>query len=322
MPMYTSTGELYVQAVDAWLANPIIGSGRDGTLVFDGVNPVIIQGTSIAPALVNGRLRYALTDACQSVQAKRMVCSDTVEISLNFNYPVKAWEIEGPETGMFYISDNGDSSSNQSAVTGLLGRGVTQRTSGAGGAGKTAVAAGSAGSNSATTGYGGDGGAGGSGGAGGAGGGDGVVTLTSPDASGQWKDIVDLALLTGHNYNGGIIKGGAGGGGGGFATAGVGTYSSAGGAGGGVVLCAFGKITNGANITLEAMGGNSANASGTNGQGTGGGGGGGAIGLRYGQADAEPTLDASGGTCGTPTSGGAAGTAGSVGQTSVLSYLT
>ena len=275
----------------------IWGSRLDGNLLFDGVSPVLVDGTSITPTA--GPL-YTLT---RDVFANVLTISPGVTIRTN-GFCIRCLELIGDATTL--IHDNGEDASSILPGQELSNAPTSLRTTGGGG---TRVTTDSNGTNSTGSpvvrSFGGSGGAGGALGirTGGTGG------VCTPPAPPNYMPDEPLAMIcTRPSDQGGIgYNGGAGGGGG--ASNGAGTSGSGGGGGGTVwVFAATCNYAGG----IQARGGNG--SAGVSGNASGGGGGGGGMVRMHSRYYAlTPVISVAGGTGGAGIGTGLSGADGSPG---------
>ena len=282
------------------LVGPIVGTGVDGLLNFDGVSDVVLHdGTILSP--VAGV--YTLT---RNLYAQTIVVWPAVEVRLR-GYTIATWELYGHATAV--LSGDGN------AAVGTTGAANLSPTTNfgficvAGPNGRATAGNGAAGSASNAP-------TGGVGGAGGAAG----LNIGGAAGGGTWGasvgPFVQPAMLA-TGYLGG--PGGAPNGGrcGGAGASNGGTSGGGGGGGSGVLIKT--RIL-GFPGTIRARGGNGGDASVAD-AGGGGGGGGGSIYLAYYDAvTALPATDVSGGSGGLGFAGGSNGISGGPGQVFLLNY--
>lgn len=296
------------------LRQDLYGTGDDGAVVADGINPIIIGGASIAPS------GTTYSTSGRDINATTLTLSDTVRLSMGGGR-VKVQTLVGPASGAAYISDNGTNATGGTGGAALSSTNPSSGRSSSGGAnGRSTSGAGAAGGNPSTGGIGGGGTGTGGAAAGGspAGGACGTVTLTAaygrPNAGTGITDLVPPPRCAATAVVG--FQGGAGGGAGGHD--GVSGTSGSGGGGGGV--CGVWARTLGANcsnIIIEALGGDASAATGTD-NGGGQGGGGGFARLVYSYGTSLPTVRATGGAAGAGSGGGSAGDSGPNGNVATV----
>lgn len=290
----------------ARVADELYGSGRDGAVVANGVDPIVIDGVTIAPA---GAI-YTLTG--RDINATTLALSDAVVLAMGGGL-LRCRTLVGPASGTAYIRDNGANASGATAGASPGTGGSTGRNAGAGATGRGTSGVGAAAGN-ITGSIGSAGGAGGAA-AGGSPAGGAAGTATRTAAYGTPYAGVGLTMLippppVGAGYYGG----GGGGAGGNDAGNGV---SGGGGAGGGIIgVFAQTLSTNADRIIVQANGGDGGHATGTD-NGGGGGGGGGHAALTYDYGTLVPTVQANGGAAGNASGSGANGTVGPNGVTSI-----
>lgn len=287
----------------------VYGTGRDGTVTFDGTSAVTIDGASITPS---GGV-YTLTRTVEASTSTISGC--TIRTLGNF------FRCSGTltTTGTVTVHDNGNAASGITAGTFLPNYdGMTARTATAGGNGGGGGGAnGSSGINQSSMGYGGGGGNGGnsSGHAGGTGG-----TCTHGALTEGWYGMYFWDHGWGRRNNSGTpqvmgLECGSGGGGGGSESGG---FGGGGGGGGGLVFMAAKAIVIASGtLTISATGG--AGGNGTTAAGGGGGGGGGLVHVVCNTCTGSPTLSAAGGAGGTKSGvGHSDGANGSAGHTRLV----
>jgi hypothetical protein len=319
-----ATGNLYqnTDGATAWqrinltaASFGVFGTGFDGALNFDGVNPVL----GIAP-VANV---YTLT---RDIFATDIAIANNVVIACDGWRVFANGTITGPAAGLAVIHANGGNGGNGgNGVSGAagqsLGNGVTRSLGGGGNgqAGAANNAFGSAGS-AATVANGcpaflaGTGGVGGGPNAGGAGGGGGVQAAPIANASAEGSLVELRNLLSGRTLNSVRFTAATGGSSGGGNA--VGSGGGGGGGGGNICLVAARIFVNAANISVRANGGNGGNGGATQPSGGGGGGGGGysIVVIAFGTAPGQQANGGAGGNAGGG-GGATAGAAGSAGRT-------
>lgn len=300
---------------------PIWGTGADGDLDFDGVNPVVLlNGTTFTPSGGN----YTVT---------RNVFAHDIHVSTGVTVTVDGWQVcaTGTLSGSGTFERNGNNASGATAGA-ALGTGSLPGAT-AGGAGGTSSTA-SAGSNSATAPHGfvtgqapaAAGGGGTPGGAGNIGGGGSGGNGSNGNSGARGGSIATHSeggswdvILKGRSFGAVQYTGASGGGGGASGSSGSTSRGGGGGGGGGWMVFLIRNST--FSGTIEARGGNGAagisNGAAGVGGGGGGGGGGGWITWVCGKQTTSPTFDVSGGAGGAggvPPSGTSGGNGGNGGD--------
>lgn len=276
---------------------PNFGTGHDGVLTFDGVTTV----AGIAPS----SNIYTLTKDLFGTNVN--VSSGVTVFLAGF---ILRWT--GVLTGSGRITAGANNAVTSIAGAGFSSVGTLSTSSGTGGNGKNTTGAGNnaggSGGNNVAGSSGGAGGQADGSNAGGAGNNSSAPTATV-------GTIYDIGYLYRRRISGTTAANGTGGGGGGGCNVGAGTAVSGGGGGAGIVGVVAGNIINWTG-TLDADGGNGANASGITADGKGGGGGGGgggAIWYHFRNVINLGTVRANGGTAGAGSGGGSNGVDGTPG---------
>lgn len=285
----------------------LYGWNRDGDLVFNGVDSVVINGTTFTPTAGV----YVIQRA---VFARNVTLSGSCTVNMQGHY----FRVAGTLTnasGNNVIHDDGNAGGSLAGGAALSGLNSTMgRFSVAGSAGRNTAGNGVNGTT-VTKSEAGTGGAGGGAGANTGGNGGGVTGYTAAETG--WYGPLTALICQGTEGTAApnTISLGCGAGGGSGAVSGSGSSGSGGGGGGFLDVHAFAIVVSSGTLTLRAEGGaGSAATAGTAGGGGGGGGGYCQVFTRS-VTGTPPTISAAGGAGGAGIGGGSAGASGAPGRT-------